>query len=689
MTKTKTKKNKAFLFLKIFGTLVFLGLIILAVGLFTVAKIAKDLPNPELMTNRIPSQSTKIFDRTGQILLYEIHGDEKRTMIPFDQIPDYLKAATIAIEDKNFYTNPAFDWRGILRAFFINITRGGIYQGGSTITQQVAKTAFLTPERTYTRKIKELILSYWLEKNYSKDQILNLYLNLVPYGSNAYGVEAASQAYFSKSAKDLTLAESAYLAALTKAPSYYSPWGVHQDELEKRKNDVLKRMYELGSIDQEEEDRAIATKVTFQPQSLGSIKAPHFSIMIKSYLAEKYGEDMVTNGGLKVISTLDWDIQQIAEQTVLDGANRNTELYQGKNASLVAQDTNTGQILALVGSKDYFDTSIDGNFNVATQGLRQPGSALKPFVYLTAFEKGYAPQSLVFDVPTNFDTTGKNPYQPQNYDHLFRGPISLRESLAQSLNVPSVKTLYLAGLKDSLKTLSDFGVTTLNDPSRFGLSLVLGGGEVRLAELVNAYGTLSQEGVRHNQSFILEVDDSKGKILEKNEDVATQVTDQQYARLISSILSDPEARRPLFQSSFDLTVFPDRQVALKTGTTEDYRDAWAFGYTPSFAVGVWAGNNNNKPMQKQGGSILAAVPIWHDFLSQIFEKYPDKIPVETFNNPDPVEETKPMINGQAANHSILYFVDKNNPLGSAPEHPENDPQFNNWERSVQSWLSNH
>jgi len=697
MKKKIKRKRKGVLFLKIFGAFVFVGLVLLAIGLFMVAKIAKDLPNPELLTNRLSNQPTRIYDRTGEVLLYEIHAEEKRTVIPFDQIPDYLKKATIAIEDKNFYSHQALDWRAVIRAIFVNLKSGTIRQGGSTITQQVAKTSFLTPERTFNRKIKEVILAYWLEKKFSKDEILNLYLNLVPYGSNAYGVEAASQIYFGKSAKDLSLAESAYLAALPKAPTYYSPWGPHRDELEQRKNYVLEQMYELNFIDQEEKTRAQNTKVKFEPRSLGIIKAPHFVFMVKDYLVNKYGEEMVNNGGLKVITSLDWDLQQIAEQTVLEGAKRNTELYQGKNAALVAQDAKTGQILALVGSKDYFDTENEGNFNVATQGLRQPGSALKPFVYLTAFEKGYGPQSVVFDAPTNFDTTGKMPYQPENFDHLFRGPISFRLALGQSLNVPSVKVLYLAGLNDSLKTLSDFGITTLNDPLRFGLSLVLGGGEIKLVELVNAYATLAQEGIRHNQTFILEVEDKNGKVLEKYADTATQVVDPQYARLVNNILSDPEARRGLFQNSFNLTVFPDREVALKTGTTEDFRDAWAFGYTPSFVVGVWAGNNDNTPMQKQAGSILAALPIWHDFLSQVFEKYPDKIPLESFNEPDAVEETKPMLNGQfiikennqLTAHSILYFVDKNDPLGPIPEHPENDPQFKNWEQGVKLWLLNH
>jgi len=690
-------KRKTVLFFKIFGALIFIGLALLAAGLLAVAKIAKDLPNPELLTSRLSNQSTRIYDRTGKTLLYEVHAEEKRIVVPFDQIPDYLKKATIAIEDKNFYFHQALDWRAVIRAIFVNLKSGTIRQGGSTITQQVAKTAFLTPERTFTRKIKEIILAYWLEKKFSKDEILDSYLNLVPYGSNAYGVEAASQIYFAKSAKDLSLAESAYLASLPKAPTYYSPWGVHQGELEQRKNYILEKMSELNFIDQEEKIRARTAKVKFEPQSLGLIKAPHFVLMVKDYLVNKYGEETVTNGGLKAITSLDWELQQIAEQVVLEGAQRNTELYQGKNAALVAQDAKTGQILALVGSKDYFDVENEGNFNVAVQGLRQPGSALKPFVYLTAFKKGYAPESVIFDVPTNFDTTGWMPYQPENFDNLFRGPVNFRQALGQSLNLPSVKVLYLAGLNDSLKTLSDFGITTLNDPLRFGLSLVLGGGEIKLVELVDAFASLAQEGIRHNQVFILKIEDKNGKVLEKYADIAVQIADPQYARLVNNILSDAETRHGLFQNSFNLTIFPDREVALKTGTTEDFRDAWAFGYTPSFAVGVWAGNNNNAPMQKQAGSILAALPMWHDFLSQVFEKYPDKIPFKSFNEPEVVEEVKLMLNGQfiiqennqSTTHSILYFVDKNDPLGPIPSYPENDPQFKNWEQGVKLWLLNH
>lgn len=703
-------------FLKLLGLFVIAAFGLVFFGLSILAKMAKELPNPEQFATRQINQSTKIFDRTGQILLYEIHGEERRTIIPFDEIPDYAKKATLAIEDQRFYEHPAFDWRGVARALVVKILRGGLLQGGSTITQQLARNAFLTPERTISRKIKELILSYWIEQRYSKDEVLNLYLNQIPYGANAYGIEAASQTYFGKPAKDLALAESAFLAALIKAPSYYSPWGLHKGELDDRKNYVLEQMNNLGFIDSEERDRAQKDSLKIISQNVGSIRAPHFVMTVRDYLNNKYSEGTVEKGGLKVITSLDWPLQQIAERVVGEGAAKNSELYQGRNAALVAQDPKTGQVLALVGSKDYFgkpepngckpgtSCQFEGNFNVASQGLRQPGSALKPFAYITAFKKGYSPDTIVFDLPTefsqynavcpltniNYSEKNTNPlcFHPENFDQKFRGPTSFRNALAQSINVPSVKVLYLAGLENAIKTARDFGITTLTDPSRYGLSLVLGGGEVKLVDMVNAYSVFPEEGVKHPQSLVLEVDDHQGKVLEKYIDQGTQVIEPQYARLINNILSDAAARSPLFQNSLNLTVFPDREVALKTGTTNNYKDAWAIGYTPSLVVGVWAGNNDSRPMQRQGGSILAAIPIWNAFLSEVFGNYP----AESFNNPDPaVTGNKPMldgeyiINGQV--HDILYYVDKNNPLGPIRENPGVDPQFINWELPVNLWAA--
>ncbi len=704
-----------------FTSFLFSLLFLTAGGLVFFAVIFNDLPKPEQFENRKITESTKIYDRTGKIPLYEIYGEEKRTVIPFEEIPDFVKQATLVIEDENFYSHPAFDLPSIARAFFVNILRGQVVQGGSTITQQLAKNAFLTSERTIVRKIKELLVALELEKKYSKTEIFNLYLNQIPYGGNAYGIEAASQTFFNKKTKDLNLAEAALLASLPKAPTYYSPWGNHVNELLTRKDYILERMFSLGYIDKGEKNLAQNTKLEFASQATG-IKAPHFVLMVQEYLNNKYGEDFVKSSGLNVVTTLDWDLQGLAEKAVLEGANRNTELYQGHNAALVAQDAATGQILALVGSKDYFatpepenctpgqDCKFEGNFNVASQGLRQPGSAMKPLAYVTAFQKGYTPDTIVFDAPTefasgnkkcpidniNFSSEEKECFHPQNFDNIFRGPVTLKNGLAQSINVPSVKVLYLAGLDNTLKTARDFGITTLTERSRYGLSLVLGGGEVTLLELVGAYSVFAQEGLKHQQTLILNMTNSKGEVLETYQDNASQVIDPQYPRLINDILSDSQARSPLFQHSLYLTTYPGHEVAMKTGTTNDYRDAWTIGYTPDLVVGIWAGNNNNEPMKKQGSSILAAVPIWNAFMKEALKNKP----LITFNKPEPIFSQKAILRGQSVVnykidnqtypqiHSILYYVDKNDPQGPLPQNPDRDPQFYNWEEPVLKWAAN-
>ncbi|MEK7658171.1 MAG: PBP1A family penicillin-binding protein [Patescibacteria group bacterium] len=695
-------KRKKRLWLKISAAalLVFFGLILFILN--EVAKIAKELPDPkQFIVGRQISQSTKIYDRSGEVLLYEIYDKEKRTVVPFEEIPDYVKYATVAIEDKNFYNHPAFDWRAMIRALTINLLKGRVVQGGSTITQQLAKNAYLTPERTFKRKIKELILSYWIERYYSKDEILNLYLNQISYGSNAYGIEAAGQIYFAKPAKGLTLAEAALLAGLPKAPTYYSPWGTHTDELMERKNYVLEQMFNSGFIDQEELERAKNYKFQFVSQNIGTIRAPHFVMMVRDYLINKYGEDFIKRGGLKITTTLDWKFQEAAEKIVKEGAERNEKLYKGKNAAMVAQDPKTGQILAMVGSRDYFDIQNEGNFNVAAQGLRQPGSAFKPFAYLAAFKKGYGPETIVFDAPTefvpnnqkcpalvNFSNQEKECYHPENFDKKYRGPISFRDALPQSINVVAVKALYLAGVEETVKIAGDLGITTLENPWRYGLSLVLGGGEVKLTDLINAYATISQNGIKHNQKIIVKIEDLSGQIIESSSDQAVQAIEPQYAQLLNDVLSDEGARRNFYQNS-DLINFGDRQVALKTGTSDDYRDAWTIGYTPYLTVGVWAGNNNQQSMAR-GTSLSAALPILSAFMKEVFVNFP----AETFNNPTIEEKSeKTMLDGEYKNqngeiHNILYYTDKNNPLGPEPLNPADDHQFNNWETAVQNWLQN-
>ncbi|MEK6952679.1 MAG: PBP1A family penicillin-binding protein [Nanoarchaeota archaeon] len=665
----------------------FLGICALALGgFFYIELLFRNLPNPTLFDQRQVAQSTKIYDKTGEVLLYELYGEQKRTVIPFEEIPEIIKNASLIIEDKEFYNHPAFDWKSIIRAAIINLTSGRIVQGGSTITQQLAKNAFLSSERTINRKIKELLLAFRLEKKYTKDQILNLYLNQIPYGTNAYGIEAAAQTYFQKKAKNLNLAEAALLASLPKAPSYYSPWGEHKEELTGRKNYIIDQMAAAKMISEEEAAEAKKIEIEFAPQTI-SINAPHFVITIQDYLNSHYGEDFVRSAGLKVTTTLDWKMQQLAEKVVAEGAENNEKLYKGKNAALVAQDAKTGQILALVGSRNYFDEEVDGNFNVATQGLRQPGSAIKPIAYLTAFIKGYTPDSIVFDLETEFNTTDEEEksYKPQNYDEQFRGPVTMRNGLAQSINVPSVKTLYLAGLDETLKNAKKMGITTLTERSRYGLSLALGGGEVKLIDLVGAYSVFSQDGIKHKQVFILKIEDSQGEIIEEYKDQSEQIIEPQYVRLINDILTDIEARSLLFSNSLSLTVFPNQEVALKTGTTNDYRDAWAMGYTPSLTVGVWAGNNDNQPMEKRGGSILAAVPIWNAFLKEALKE----TALETFPRPEVILVDKPILKGEYIInneiHDILYYIDKNNPQGQSPSDPKKDSQFENWEKVVRDW----
>lgn len=673
--------------------------IVLASGV--VFYFARTLPSVDRIASRQVVQSTKIYDKTGKILLYEISAGERRTVVPLSGIPQTLKDATIAIEDENFYTGSGIDWRAIVRAFIANLEHGEIVQGGSTITQQLARNAFLSLEQTLSRKIREAILAIQLNRRYSKDQILEFYLNEIPYGPTAYGVEAASRTYFGKPVQEIDLAEAAILAALPRAPSYYSPWGSHVKDLMNRQRLVLKKLRDLGKIDEKQYDVALKTDVTFEPQGQGLL-APHFVIAVQDYLVQKYGEDLVRTGGLKVMTTLDYDLQQAAEKAVQEGAERNEKLYGGTNAALVAQDPKTGQILALVGSRDYFDQDREGNFNVATQGLRQPGSALKPFVYLKALEKGYAPETVFFDVPTEF--VPNNPkcpirvdfanddsacYHPQNFDNQFRGPVTLRQALGQSINVPAVKALYLAGLKDTLGLVNKFGLTTLNDIGRYGLSLVLGGGEVHLIDLTGAYSVLAQDGVRHAQSLVLEVRDARGDVLEAYQDKSEKTIEPDSVRLINDILSDVGVRAGLFQGSLSLTTFPNYDIALKTGTSNDYRDAWTVGYTPSLVAGVWAGNNDNSPMHRQGSSILAAVPIWNAFMAEALKHYPP----EAFPRPEPRLVEKPILKGDylAGNqvHSILYYVDKNNPLGGYPSNPASDPQFANWESSVIDWARNN
>jgi penicillin-binding protein 1A len=627
------------LFLKFFFSFLFvLVLFLLSVFIF----YAKDFPRPEKFTERQLLQSTKIYDRTGTTLLYEIYGEEKRTVVPLSVIPDYLKEAVIVTEDANFYHHFGVDIKGMARAILSDLKLGKPVYGGSTIPQQLIRSTFLSTQKTAERKIREIVLSLELDRRYSKDQILDWYLNQIPFGQNAYGVEAASQTYFRKSVSEINLSEAAVLAALIKAPSRLSPYDENKNlinnvELLTRKDYVLNRMEKLGYISKEEREKAQKEEIKFS-SVLQPIKAPHFVMYVKDYLESKYGVEFLRENGLKVYTTLDWSLQKDAETIVKEGAKRN-EIYSAYNASLVALDAKSGEILAMVGSEDYFGDLYPKNClpgknclfepqpNVSLLG-RQPGSAFKPFVYATAFEKGYDDKYIVIDEPTNFGVWGGEEYKPRNYDGKFRGPVTLRQALAQSLNVPSVKVLLeladspevfrSGGEPDSIKTAKEFGITTLKPP--YYPSIVLGGWEVRLLDMVSAYSVFANDGFKIPPLSISKIIDSKGNIIEENKKEPKRVLEAEVARLINSILSDNEARTPIFGSK-SVLYFEDSDVAAKTGTTENYKDGWIIGYTPSIVVGVWVGNNDGSLMKKEPGIVLAG-PIWRALMEKMLPKYP-------------------------------------------------------------------
>jgi 1A family penicillin-binding protein len=669
--------------------------------------ISRDLPNPNQLINREVAQSTKIYDRTGTHVLYEIHGEQKRTLVSLNQIPLYAREATIAIEDKDFYKHGGFSVWAMIRTTITNV----LYNrsaGGSTLTQQFIKNAVLTNEKSVTRKIKELILAQQIEKKFSKDEILQMYLNEIPYGSNAYGIEAASQKYFGKDVKDISLAEAALLASLPQSPSRYSPYGPNKEILLGRKDYILDAMADQGYISEVERDNAKKEELKFQrPEA--SITAPHFVMYIKTLLSEKYGEKTLEQGGLKIITTIDYDKQKIADEVITEKTTNYQTKYNANNAALVAIDPKNGQVLAMVGSRDYFDDSISGQVNVATS-LRQPGSSMKPIVYASLFEKGYTPDTILYDVVTNFSTDPAQSYIPHNYNLKEYGPVSLRKALAGSLNIPAVKALYLTGVKSVIELAHAMGYTSLKDDS-VGLSLVLGGGEVKLLEHTNAYSAFARDGQVSDITTILKIEDKDGKTLEEYQTNTKNVITSQTARLINSVLSDNSARSFIFGEKNSL-VLGDRPVAAKTGTTNDYHDAWAIGYTPSLVTGVWVGNTDNKQMKSgSDGSVLAA-PIWKAFMSGALAG----TPAETFKEPEIKKTGKAVIDGELPiigttpidtrtgktasantptefvgskniydNHSILYYVDKNDPLGPTPTNPENDPQFIGWESAVTEW----
>lgn len=680
--------------------LVVLGIACIAAGGVIVAVAIAPVPDISSFASRQVDQSTKIYDRTGQVLLYDYNRDAKREIVPLASIAPNAVHATIAIEDSSFYEHGGIRFTSIIRAIIVDALGGALAQGGSTITQQVVKNTLLTNEKSITRKIHEWMLAIKLEQIYSKDQIIEAYLNNIPYGGTLYGIEAASEAYFGIPSKDLSLAESAYLAAMTQAPSFYSPNGTHRKELDARKNLVLDRMHTLGFIDEASYTSAKNEQVDFAPAGHTSIIAPHFVFYILKQLENTYGPKALTTG-MKVITTLDADLQVKAESILNRFALENVEKFNASNAALAAVEPSTGQILAMVGSRDFFDTAIDGQYN-ASLALRQPGSTMKPFAYATALMHGYTRDTVIFDVPTQFSTacrpseTANNAspcYAPMNYDGAFRGPMTFETALAQSINIPALKVLYLAGVSNVISLAKSFGLSTLGSASQYGLTIVLGGGEVRLLDLVGAYSVFANSGERNTPTGILEINDPQGGIIARYTQESSRVLPELIANDISAMLSDAVARLPEYPLNSPLS-FPGYDVAVKTGTTDDTRDAWIVGYSPSIAIGVWAGNNDNSPMVKSVAGFIAA-PMWHEIMAYALSKYPRTYFGEPSTIPSSVspifraEWRIPDSIGIYTPHSLLYWTNKNDPRGPALANPSQDPQFAYWEYGIAAWYASH
>ncbi len=674
------------------------GIVFALTGLLFVWAATLKIPDLASIENRKIEQSTKIFDRTGKVLLYNLNSDAQRTVVPLSQISPTVINATISIEDPKFYEHNGIEITAIARAIWADIIPGGVTQGGSTLTQQVVKNTLLTNKKTLTRKIKEWILALKLEKTLTKSQILELYFNQAPYGGNVYGVEQAAQMFFGKHATDVTLPEAAYLAAVLPAPTYYSPFGQHKADLDKRKKLVLSKMFEHGYITARERDDANAAVVQFTSPHTNSITAPHFVFYVQQYLQNKYGESALEQSGWSVITSLDANFQTKAEEIVQSHAASNEKNFKATNTGLIALDPKTGQILAMVGSRNYFDKTIDGNFNV-TLAARQPGSAFKPFAYAQSLLEGYTPNTVVFDVPTQFSTNceptdlnSKNGcYSPVNYDNAFLGPMTLKDALAQSRNIPAVKVLYLAGIKDTLRLAKSMGIHSLGDTNQYGLTLVLGGGEVTLLDMSTAYGTFAQNGLHFDPVSVLQIQDTNGAIIEDNtEQTGTQVLPAPVAEKINDMLSDSVARAPLGENN--LLAFPGHDVAVKTGTTNNYKDAWTIGYTPNIVVGMWVGNNNNTSMVKKVSGFIVG-PMWHEFMQYAINSLPNES--FTFSETDE-SSLKPVLRGiwqtpgnDGKPHEILYWVNKSDPNGPSPNNPEADPQYKYWEGPVQAWITTH
>lgn len=705
---------------KVLAGLVVAGVVLGVLGVLglsiAVAWVSRDLPDPNSLVTRDVPLTTKIYDRTGQHLLTEIHGDENRTMVQIKDLPSFVPHATVAIEDKNFYNHKGVSWRGIARAFLTALQRGRV-QGTSTLTQQLVKNAILTDARTPDRKMREIILALQLERTYTKDQILQMYLNEIPYGSTVYGIESAAQTFFGKASKDLTLDEAALLAALPQSPSRYSPYGsaLHGDNRETlvgRQHYILDQMAEQGYVTREQADAAkqVETLKKILPRSSSIGDAPHFTRYVRDLLEESYGSANVARKGYKVITTLDYGMQKVGEEETKKGVDERGKSYGFTNAALVALDPKNGQILAMVGSHDFNDKEHDGEYNVVLSP-RQPGSSFKPIVYAAAFEKGYTPDTTLWDVDTVFKTDSKD-YIPKNYDFKEHGPVSMRAALQGSLNIAAVKALYLVGVGRVIDFAEALGYTTFGERSRFSLALVLGGGEVKLLEHAGAYAAFANDGILHPSSAILRVEDAGGNVVQEWKPAeGKRVVSEATARRITDVMADNQARAYVFGTRSALTL-GDRPSAAKSGTTNNFHDAWTMGYTPSLVAGVWVGNNDNKEMKTGADGSKIAGPIWQAFMKRSLNGKPAekfaappvndaekavlrgkaheyKVKVDTLTGLRATETTPPeFIEERTAReaHDILWYVDKDDPRGPAPVRPQDDPQFVNWESGVQAWV---
>lgn len=581
--------------------------------------ILKDLPTPQDLVNYNSPLTTKIYDRNHN-LLYKIYKDENRSWIPLSQISPFAIQATIATEDKEFYYHKGLSLKGIARSIKRAITEKRI-QGGSTITQQLVKNTLLTHQRTIVRKLKEIILALQVETTLSKDEILEMYLNEVSYGGSAYGIEEAAQRYFRKSASELNLAEASFLAGLPASPSTFSPSGPNPESAVRRQHEVLRQMVDDEKISALQAESAKAEDLNLFPAT-DAILAPHFVMYVRDILAREFGEQLVSQGGLEVITSLDLNTQHEAEEIVRDELKRLAGSRVSNGAALVT-NPNTGEVLAMVGSKDYFDAKNDGQVNV-TLRPRQPGSSIKPLMYSAALQRGFTPATILDDSPIVYTYKGGPPYAPKNYDGQFHGKETLRVALASSHNVPAVKTENTIGLSTFINHARAMGISTWEDSSRFGLSLTLGGGEVKMVDLATAYGAFANGGKRIDLNPVLTVNDSKGKTLYQNHCALTQdcdglsVLDERVAFQITNILSDNLARSRAFGFNSVLNI-PGQQVAVKTGTTNSLRDNWTIGYTSHLLVATWVGNNDNTPMSAVVSGITGASPIWNKIMRKQLE----------------------------------------------------------------------